>query len=401
MRQITWILLLFFAFGYSQKTIKGKVLEATTSEALPFVNLFSSESNQGVYTNLEGYFEFQIPNGVQSITISCLGYKTIIIPIENLNEKEQIIRLEAEEYALEEVIVVNKPLHEIMNNLVSNSKNQLDRDVKLDTYYREFLKINDQYSKFSDGLVTYYLQPKRKDKVKANVVVNESRAFEITAANDLEYEGKADLAALDTFFNFKDATDSFFNFNMIENFLTNAKSSKKYDFQIKTYQTQSGVSFEKIMIKPLPEIKELLVEGYIIYDATSKVIMEYDLQLAATHKQYSELRNMLLFKFKLNDLQVKVSFRMENGKYIPNYNKTVFDLYMKFGKQINDNLSGVCDLLVNNYSNTNVILPAKETFYTKRSLYENGMNHHSNYWKSNLAMPLSANEEAILNQLIN
>jgi hypothetical protein len=323
MRQITWILLLFFTFGYSQKTIKGKVLEATTSEALPFVNLFSSENNQGVYTNLEGYFEFQIPNGVQSITISCLGYKTIVIPIENLNEKEQIIRLEAEEYALEEVVVVNKPLHEIMNNLVSNSKNQLDRDVKLDTYYREFLKINDQYSKFSDGLVTYYLQPKRKDKVKANVVVNESRAFEITAANDLEYEGKADLAAMDTFFNFKDATDSFFNFNMIENFLMNAKSSKKYDFQIKTYQTQSGVSFEKIVIKPLPEIKELLVEGYIIYDAASKVIMEYDLQLADTHKQYSELRNMVLFKFKLNDLQVKVSFRMENGKYIPNYNKTV------------------------------------------------------------------------------
>jgi len=401
MRQITWILLLFFAFGYSQKTIKGKVLEATTSEALPFVNLFSTESNQGVYTNLEGYFEFQIPNGVQSITISCLGYKTIVIPIENLNEKEQIIRLEPEEYALEEVVVVNKPLHEIMNNLVSNSKNQLDRDVKLDTYYREFLKINDQYSKFSDGLVTYYLQPKRKDKVKANVVVNESRAFEITAANDLEYEGKADLSALDTFFNFKDATDSFFNFNMIENFLTNAKSSKKYDFQIKTYQTQSGVSFEKIVIKPLSEVQELLVEGYIIYDAASKVIMEYDLQLADTHKQYSELRNMLLFKFKLNDLQVKVSFRMENGKYIPNYNKTVFDLYMKFGKQINDNLSGVCDLLVNNYSNTNVILPAKETFYTKRSLYENGMKHHSNYWKSNLAMPLSSNEEAILNQLMN
>jgi hypothetical protein len=288
-----------------------------------------------------------------------------------------------------------------MNNLVSNSKNQLDRDVKLDTYYREFLKINNQYSKFSDGLVTYYLQPKRKDKVKANVVVNESRAFEITAANDLEYEGKADLSALDTFFNFKDATDNFFNFNMIENFLTNAKSSKKYDFQIKTYQTQSGVSFEKIVIKPLPEVQELLVEGYIIYDATSKVIMEYDLQLADTHKQYSELRNMVLFKFKLNDLQVKVSFRMENGKYIPNYNKTVFDLYMKFGKQINDNLSGVCDLLVNNYSNTNVILPAKETFYTKRSLYENGMKHHSNYWKSNLAMPLSANEEAVLNQLMN
>jgi hypothetical protein len=57
MRQITWILLLFFAFGYSQKTIKGKVLEATTSEALPFVNLFSSESNQGVYTNAEGKFD--------------------------------------------------------------------------------------------------------------------------------------------------------------------------------------------------------------------------------------------------------------------------------------------------------------------------------------------------------
>jgi len=47
MRQITWILLLFFAFGYSQKTIKGKVLEATTSEALPFETFFLQKVIKG------------------------------------------------------------------------------------------------------------------------------------------------------------------------------------------------------------------------------------------------------------------------------------------------------------------------------------------------------------------
>jgi len=264
MRYIICIFLLAVTFGYSQKTIKGQVLEASSSEALPFVNIFSPEINQGVYTNAEGKFEFQIPKDAKTIHVSYLGYKSIVFAIDNLTTNELIIRLENEAYTLEEVIVSNKPLHSIIANLVTNSKNQLDRNIKIDTYYREFLQVNNQYSKFSDGLITYFLQPKRKDKVKANVIVNESRAYQLTSASDLKYNGKADLSELDTFFNFKDATDSFFNFNTIENYLTSAKSSNKYDFQIKTYKSESGISFEKISIKPLVEVKEPLIEGYII-----------------------------------------------------------------------------------------------------------------------------------------
>ncbi|MBC8884310.1 hypothetical protein H9X57_15775 [Flavobacterium piscinae] len=66
--------------------------------------------------------------------------------------------------ALEEVIVTNKPIHQILAGILANSKNQLDKSIKLETYYREFVKINDNYSKFADGLIDFYVLPKKKKK---------------------------------------------------------------------------------------------------------------------------------------------------------------------------------------------------------------------------------------------
>lgn len=131
------------------------------------------------------------------------------------------------------------------------------------------------------------------------------------------------------------------------------------------------------------------------------MILEYDLKVSEHHKKYSELRNLLLFKFKLNDFSLKVSFKNNDGKYIPNYKKIMFDLYFKFGKMANDNLMGIADVVVNNFDNQNIETPSKDKLYKEKSLYENGMNYKTAYWKTNKAMPLSEKEEAILESIKN
>lgn len=151
----------------------------------------------------------------------------------------------------------------------------------------------------------------------------------------------------------------------------------------------------------MPEVKEQLIEGVIVYDATDKVIIDVDLKTATSHSQYAELRNMLLFKFKIYDLQIKMSFLKEGNTYIPNYKKEIFDFYIKFGKQIDDRFKGINDLLVNNYYDTNISIPDQEKLYQKSSLYENGMNYTSKYWNSNRAILLSEKEERILETLQN
>lgn len=397
------LLILFFCsiVVQAQTTISGKIFDVTTKEPISFVNVYVPQTYQGVYTNEDGVFKLQIASEVKTITISYLGYKTLDLEVNKFTKNEVLsIPLKEEEYQLSEIIVTNKPLHTIVGDLVSNSQAQLERSIKLETYYREFVKINNQYSKFADGLVDYYLKPKRKDEVKAKVVVNQSRAYELTKKDDVEAKGSV-TSNLNSLYNFKDATNDFFSFNVIESYLSNAKTSANYDFNITRKVTENGTELEIIDIKAKPEIQKVLVEGYIIYYPEKKLILEYNLKMSDVHKKYSELKNALLFKAKVNDFGIKVSFKENGSQYIPNYKKINFDVYVKFGKMINDNLSGTADVLVNSYQDENVVFPQKDKIYKESSLYESGTNFRTEYWKTNQAMPLSEKEEAILKQIQN
>jgi hypothetical protein len=401
MKHFFWLLLLSCFSSFGQTTIQGKIIDAATLEPLPYVNVFSLEIRQGVYTNEDGIFRFETMPGLKEVTISCLGYKTLVVPVGTFQNGEKVIPLELDEYLLDEVILTSKPLHEIMSELIDNSKQRLAQNVKLETYFREFLIINNQYSKFCDGLVDYYIKPKRKDKVKPYVIVNQSRAFELTSADKIESNGKMDMSAVNSLSDFKNKANDFFNLDIIENYLTKAKDSEKYDFEIRSQVSSDGRTLEKIIIKPLETVQQQLIEGEIVYDAKDRVILDVDLKTAASHNQYAELRSMLLFKFKIYDLQLKMSFLKEADKYIPNYKKEIFDFYVKFGKQINDRFKVVNDLLVNKYYDFNINIPEEEDLYQKKSIYENGMNYTSEYWNTNMAMPLSTKEEKILKTLQN
>src|SRR5690606_32958105 len=168
--------------------------------SIPFANIYVVESTQGVISNEDGVFKFYIPTGSEKIEISHLGYQSKIYNVSDLKAEFETIVLEADEFALEEVIVSNRPVNEILAGIIENSKLQLDKNIKLETYYREFVKINNKYTKFADGLIDFYLQPKRKTKVEANLIVNQSRAYQLANADEIEQKGKVDLSELDSFF---------------------------------------------------------------------------------------------------------------------------------------------------------------------------------------------------------
>ncbi|HMJ71202.1 MAG TPA: carboxypeptidase-like regulatory domain-containing protein [Cyclobacteriaceae bacterium] len=74
---IAFILCLAWSFGLAQTgTVKGRVMDATTNEPLPFCNVFINNSTLGATTDLEGSFEVRnvpIP-GVYELVISYTGY---------------------------------------------------------------------------------------------------------------------------------------------------------------------------------------------------------------------------------------------------------------------------------------------------------------------------------------
>lgn len=404
MRQL--LILFFYTIALqAQVTISGKIIDSESEEPMSFVNIYDKTTNQGVYTNDEGFFKFEgLNSNTKQVIISSMGYKTIEKPLSDFTKNETLtIALEPESYIMEEVVLVNKSLRDIVKNLVESSKERLDRSIKLEAYYREFVKVNGQYSKFADGLIDYYLKPKRKDKVKAMAIVNQSRAFQLIASEDIQSNGKMDLSEVGSLYDYRNVTGGFFNFGFIEKKLTDKKTAEEYDFQIKTLKNNEGRNLEKLFLIPKSSVEELLIEGYILYDADKKIIIEYDLKLSEEHKQYSEMINLLIAKAKIFDFETKVSFKYNNEEYEPNYIKNEFDFYIKFGKQIQDRFAGTQDLIVNHY-NPNISenqYPSKDEVSKSSSLYDNGTNYTTEYWLTNKAIPLSEEKEQILKQLQN
>ena len=179
------------------------------------------------------------------------------------------------------------------------------------------------------------------------------------------------------------------------------KNEPNYDFELRSKKDQYGNAIEVIYIIPKPNVDEVLLEGKITYDPVNRIVLDIDIKMSEKHKKNVEITNMLLFKYAFYDIQIKQSYKYVNGKYIPSYKKTLLDVYIKFGGQMNDRLMSISDLVVTNFEDTIITSPDKNTTYQERSLYPNGMNYKENFWETNNAMPLSENEERILKTLKN
>jgi protein-arginine kinase len=59
----------------------------------------------------------------------------------------------------------------------------------------------------------------------------------------------------------------------------------------------------------------------------------------------------------------------------------------------------VSDLVVTNFEDNVTNLPEEKSYFTERSLYLNGVNFTENFWETSNALPLSENEERILQTL--
>ena len=89
---ILFALLLFSAVSFSQTNVVGNVVDATTNESLPDVEVTIEDSNLTVMTNASGEFNFvafKVPLGEQIVTFTKEGFISKRFPVI-INENESL-----------------------------------------------------------------------------------------------------------------------------------------------------------------------------------------------------------------------------------------------------------------------------------------------------------------------
>jgi hypothetical protein len=149
-------------------TVKGKVIDATTKESIPFASLFVKTDNSGTSADIDGFFKLSSASPINEIQVSSVGYKSLIYKVKG--KDSIIIRLESDVALLQEVVVKppkyrnkNNPTVELIRRVVDNRKK--NRVEGFESYQEE------QYEKILLGLTDL------SDKVKNNKMLRTWKNF--------------------------------------------------------------------------------------------------------------------------------------------------------------------------------------------------------------------------------
>ncbi len=102
-------------------SVHGKVVDLETREALAFVNMIINHGKHGGVTDIDGKFSLSYPEPITSLTISHMGYETVIYQVGD-QSWGLVIRLKPATIELGEVEVVpgENPAHRIISNVIAS-----------------------------------------------------------------------------------------------------------------------------------------------------------------------------------------------------------------------------------------------------------------------------------------
>ncbi|MCF0042802.1 DUF5686 and carboxypeptidase-like regulatory domain-containing protein [Dyadobacter fanqingshengii] len=140
------------SFSQTTYTIKGKITDASTGDAIPFANVGIKASLSGATTNFDGFYQITFTPPADSILVTYVGYESKSKPIKpDVAEQTIDIQLSPGTLQLREVKIFagENPAYAIMRKIVAG-KNKNNTD-ELDAYeYESYNKIQIDIDNLSD-----------------------------------------------------------------------------------------------------------------------------------------------------------------------------------------------------------------------------------------------------------
>lgn len=379
---------------YSQEKniIQGTLVDAKTNEIIPYVAVGTLDYKFGTISNIEGVFKLVSDGEINQFTISHLNYETKIFDkVDKLNHQ---YKLTPKQNILDEVIITNTPINEIIKGYITTSKEQIHSSLILEAYYREFVESDNVYTKYSDGLLKYYI--KNIKKSKADVEVLDSRAIElakIIEEVDSTREFNMDLSSLNSIQTTFDIAD----LNFLNEY-TNKKATLNYDYEYRSKKNDNGDEYYVIIMNPKQNIKEALNKVVIVINAKDNCIV--DVEISSSNNQFTFI-NFLGIKLKMKTENYKVSYRKDKDFYYPYYVKKDIYLGVNIEKKriiVDDLFRFTSDAIVNQYSTEYEELENDKKF-KDHNLYDRKIKPKTNFWENTNTILLTEEQEKIITNL--
>jgi len=380
---------LFFLCYTSYSQHKIRLIDKATQEPIPFAHVYFQKSEKGVVSNSQGYFNLGTALFAKdSITIQHLSYTTTRIStgdLQNLNS----IELSRKTTTLEGVEISNKTAQGIvMEALEYFDIIHLDKTT-FQTYYREYVVRNNEYVMYADGLINYHTAlNKKKSNLDLSSEIIQSRVYDFAEEEkfDVDIISPIDMKKL----------ISYNNLSKIGKFLT-LENHKDYAFEF-DYNNPSNNDYYRIIINPKKGAEKILYNGSMLIMKSDMSIREIQFETDSTLKEYFKEIKILGLSMRFTNGKGFLQFaKNEKGSYLK-YGKISISIHTETKKKLNQDNDFISEVMVNNMMQPTE--SKKYSTYKKKSLYKNGNQFDSDFWKSANSMTATSKESILIQKLI-
>lgn len=366
-----FVALLFYAAAISaqQFTIKGKVIDITTNQSIPYSNIRVANTNYGTSSTVDGNFQIQLMKGNYKIIISNIGYISDTISIQLNENKNLMISLEPTPINLNEITVLpgENPALEILRRVIEakHERNDKIESYVFRAYTKGIIKTTEFFNSSGNG-VGIEVGSKSGDTSKlkiTGIIENESRGY-FKKPNLY----KDEIIARKQSSNTPSSINIFTGGRLIQNFYNDDirffnrpllspiadEAIEYYDYFIEDTLAMDNHNVFKIKFEPLKKINPGFVGTLYVEDKTYNLIkLEVGLNDPANPGRiFNSINIIQQFTLHENNIVMPIDYRINVGgnpfglfKFGFELNSIFFDYQMN--KELDDNFFDMTIVKVN------------------------------------------------------
>ena len=407
-------------FGQGVNNIKGRVVDATTLEPLPFAHVILLQSGVSTISNGEGDFSLEVSSAEHdTLKVSYIGYATGCVPIASFAlQSEKLIRLAEEPKKLAEVEVTGRkasPVDLIKEAVANIPSNYSATPLGLESFYREQYKAvpkkalkDGQPKKAGTGYkVTeavfegYHPSYNAKDAKKNSMLhLIKGRQVNITKEDDPESDSLMSNAL--SSMGQKGGPYEPLEYDLRQaDKLDFLDSFKDCDYRIASFSSYQGKPTIKIVFDQRDDINRCLFAGHIILEAATAAIIEIEFRYSKKKLDKAFHMKLLGIGFTALDDYGTIQFRPNGDRWVLSYIKqgklARLDIDRKIkGHKIDASfeVNTIFETLITKIKSRNPNPLPKEDVFGKRDIVSKKITngYDPDFWKGYSVLLLESNE---------
>mgnify|MGYP003637375607 FL=1 len=375
----------------------GEVLDSNNKKPLIFATLTIEYTNHSTITNSEGQFALKVPNDVKNgnLIIAFLGYKTMSVPLAQLEKDGNKILMDEFVMALSEARIdaPNDAKTLVIETLNRKGENYLNENTVMTAFYRETIKKRRTNVSLSEAVVNIY---------KAPYSSNKSDALELYKARKSTDYNKLDTVAL----KLQGGPFNTLFVDMVKypDYIFTEETLTYYDFSFDTSTRVNDQLIYVVDFKQKPEIIDPLYKGKLYIDAKNRILTSAVYSLNITDRR---LASQMFVRKKPRNAEVwptevsyRVDYREKNGKWYYGYSNVLLEFKINWDKRLfNSVYSLSCEMAVTDWEQNvdNIIPKSKNRIKSSIILGDEAIGFADpNFWgEYNIIEPEKSIESAI------